>query len=136
MRRHCLSIDSWFVIHAGGFLSQGLISWGFRETNPWVIDDPLVDAAQCALDATLMKTLGANSIRVYHVDPTADHSGCMKEFDNAGIYTLIDLDTFSSYILPVGPLPFFAPPSSTEKRRGYPCYWYRYHCVYLVFANL
>ncbi len=53
-----------------------------------------------------MKTLGANSIRVYHVDPTADHSGCMKEFDNAGIYALIDLDTFTSYILPVGPLPF------------------------------
>jgi hypothetical protein len=49
-----------------------------------------------------MKTLGANVIRVYHVDPKADHDGCMAAFADAGIYTLIDLDTFSTYILPVG----------------------------------
>lgn len=48
-----------------------------------------------------MKELGVNSIRVYHVDPDADHSGCMKAFDDAGIYLLIDLDTFDTYILPV-----------------------------------
>ncbi len=48
-----------------------------------------------------MKTLGTNAIRVYHVDSKADHDGCMKEFEDAGIYTLIDLDTFSTYILPV-----------------------------------
>ena len=48
-----------------------------------------------------MKTLGANVIRVYHVDPNADHDGCMSAFADAGIYTLIDLDTFSTYILPV-----------------------------------
>ena len=48
-----------------------------------------------------MKTLGANVIRVYHVDPSADHDGCMSAFADAGIYTLIDLDTFSTYILPV-----------------------------------
>ena len=48
-----------------------------------------------------MKTLGTNSIRVYHVDPDADHSGCMNAFADAGIYAMIDLDTFSTYILPV-----------------------------------
>jgi 1,3-beta-glucanosyltransferase GAS1 len=48
-----------------------------------------------------MKTLGTNAIRIYHVDPDADHSGCMAAFANAGIYTLIDLDTFNTYILPV-----------------------------------
>jgi hypothetical protein len=48
-----------------------------------------------------MQTLGTNSIRVYHVDPTADHSGCMGVFAKAGIYVLVDLDTFSTYILPV-----------------------------------
>jgi 1,3-beta-glucanosyltransferase GAS1 len=48
-----------------------------------------------------MKTLGVNTIRVYHVDASADHSGCMGEFSQAGIYTLIDLDTFDTYILPV-----------------------------------
>lgn len=46
-----------------------------------------------------MKTLGTNTIRVYHVDPSADHSDCMNAFAAAGIYTLIDLDTFDTYIL-------------------------------------
>ncbi|TDZ37950.1 1,3-beta-glucanosyltransferase gas2 [Colletotrichum spinosum] len=62
-------------------------------------DDPLVDTEQCTRDADLMKTLGTNAIRVYHVDPVANHDGCMAAFDKAGIYTLIDLDTFNSYIL-------------------------------------
>ena len=50
-----------------------------------------------------MKTLGANSVRVYHVDPTADHDACMSTFSDAGIYAWIDLDTFSTYILPDNP---------------------------------
>lgn len=52
-----------------------------------------------------MKQLGANVIRVYHVDAKADHSGCMAEFADAGIYTIIDMDTFSTYILPVRVVP-------------------------------
>lgn len=48
-----------------------------------------------------MKELGANSIRVYHVDASSDHSACMSIFADAGIYLLVDLDTFSTYILPV-----------------------------------
>ncbi|KAK2000238.1 glycolipid anchored surface protein [Colletotrichum falcatum] len=66
-------------------------------------DDPLVDTEQCARDASLMKTLGTNAIRIYHVDSSANHDGCMAAFDKAGIYTLIDLDTFDSYILPNNP---------------------------------
>jgi hypothetical protein len=31
-----------------------------------------------------MRTIGANSIRVYHVDPEADHTDCMKTFADAG----------------------------------------------------
>ncbi|CAK7217053.1 hypothetical protein SBRCBS47491_003031 [Sporothrix bragantina] len=61
--------------------------------------DPLLDGDQCARDVALMKTLGANTIRVYHVDPTKDHTSCMDAFASAGIYTLIDLDTFDTYIL-------------------------------------
>jgi hypothetical protein len=61
-------------------------------------EDPLIDNTQCTLDANLMKTLGANSIRVYHVDPTAEHDDCMKTFADAGIYIWLDLDTFNSYI--------------------------------------
>ncbi|KAK5148233.1 hypothetical protein LTR32_000421 [Rachicladosporium monterosium] len=66
-------------------------------------DDPLAQGDQCKLDASLMKTLGANSIRVYHVDPTANHDACMSAFSNAGIYAWIDLDTFSTYILANNP---------------------------------
>jgi hypothetical protein len=61
-------------------------------------NDPLIDTNQCTRDASLMKTLGANTIRVYHVDPTADHSGCMAAFANAGIYLFLDLDTFTTQI--------------------------------------
>ncbi|KAG9522410.1 glycoside hydrolase family 72 protein [Aureobasidium sp. EXF-12298] len=63
-----------------------------------VPDDPLVDNNQCQLDASLMKTLGANAIRVYHVDPEADHQACMKTFADAGIYLFVDLDTFTTQI--------------------------------------
>lgn len=66
-------------------------------------DDPLVDTNQCNLDASLMKTLGANTIRVYHVDPTADHKGCMDAFASAGIYLFVDLDTFTTSISEVNP---------------------------------
>lgn len=50
----------------------------------------------------LMKDLGVNAIRVYHVDAKANHDGCMDAFAEAGIYLLIDLDTFDTYITPVG----------------------------------
>ena len=68
-------------------------------------EDPLVDMDQCKRDAVLMEELGANVIRIYHVDPNADHDGCMSALDDAGIYTLIDLDTFNTQILPVSTYP-------------------------------
>jgi 1,3-beta-glucanosyltransferase GAS1 len=63
--------------------------------------DPLIDTDQCTRDAALMKTLGTNAIRVYHVDSTGDHSGCMAAFAAAGIYLFVDLDTFTTQIDPV-----------------------------------
>ncbi|KKK13128.1 1,3-beta-glucanosyltransferase [Aspergillus ochraceoroseus] len=63
-----------------------------------VPDDPLIDTAQCRRDIALMAQLGANAIRVYHVDPHANHDGCMKAFAEAGIYLFVDLDTFDTSI--------------------------------------
>ncbi|PMD49063.1 glycoside hydrolase family 72 protein [Hyaloscypha variabilis F] len=60
--------------------------------------DPLIDAYQCGLDATSMAAIGANSIRVYHIDPYSAHDGCMKAFSDAGIYVWLDLDTFNTTI--------------------------------------
>ncbi|THX68550.1 glycoside hydrolase family 72 protein [Aureobasidium pullulans] len=68
-----------------------------------VPEDPLIDNNQCQLDASLMKTLGANAIRVYHVDPDADHQDCMKTFADAGIYLFVDLDTFNTQIEQTSP---------------------------------
>lgn len=65
--------------------------------------DPLVNTTQCTLDAELMATIGANSIRVYHVDPTANHDGCMSVFEAKGIYVWLDLDTFSTQIEQTNP---------------------------------
>lgn len=67
-------------------------------------EDPLVDSTQCKLDFSLMQTLGANMIRVYHVDPDADHSACMTAMANAGIYLFVDLDTFNTQINPGLPM--------------------------------
>ncbi|KAG8528356.1 uncharacterized protein KY384_007274 [Bacidia gigantensis] len=61
-------------------------------------DDPLISEDQCKLDAKEMADLGANTIRVYHVDPTANHDACMSAFAAVGIYLFVDLDTFDTQI--------------------------------------
>lgn len=61
-----------------------------------VQNDPLTNTNQCQLDAALMKQLGANTIRVYHVDAAGDHTGCMNAFASAGIYLFVDLDSQST----------------------------------------
>lgn len=50
-----------------------------------------------------MKTIGTNSIRVYHVDPKQDHTKCMSAFADAGIYIWLDLDTFDTQIEQIAP---------------------------------
>lgn len=45
-----------------------------------------------------MQKLGVNTIRVYYVDTTANHDGCMSAFANAGIYVLVALDSAYSAI--------------------------------------
>lgn len=57
-----------------------------------------------------MAELGTNAIRVYHVDPDADHDGCMNALADAGIYLFVDLDTFDTSIRPVRP--FLCPEKS------------------------
>ena len=47
-----------------------------------------------------MADLGANTIRVYHVDASGNHDACMKAFSDVGIYALVDLDTFTTQIEP------------------------------------
>jgi hypothetical protein len=66
-------------------------------------DDPLVNTAQCKRDIVRMSELGTNAIRVYHVDASADHDGCMTALADAGIYVFVDLDTFTTQIEQTSP---------------------------------
>lgn len=40
-----------------------------------------------------MQRLGVNTIRVYNVNPLANHDACMSIFNAAGIYVIIDVNT-------------------------------------------
>lgn len=43
--------------------------------------DPLSNADICKRDAALMQELGANSIRVYNLDPNLNHDECASIFN-------------------------------------------------------
>lgn len=53
--------------------------------------DPLADATACARDIPYMKKIFTNVIRVYAIDPTADHDACMALLASNDIYVLADL---------------------------------------------
>ncbi|KAJ4337065.1 hypothetical protein N0V87_004918 [Didymella glomerata] len=101
-----VAVDAIATISAKGskfFTSDGNQFYVKGIAYQLVPDDPLLDATQCGLDAALMKTIGTNSIRVYHVDPKQDHTKCMSAFADAGIYIWLDLDTFDTQIEQIAP---------------------------------
>ncbi|KAH8708478.1 Glucanosyltransferase-domain-containing protein [Phaeosphaeriaceae sp. PMI808] len=55
--------------------------------------DVLTDADVCLRDAILIQRLGANTIRVYNIDPKLDHSACASIFNAAGIYMILDVNS-------------------------------------------
>lgn len=67
------------------FSSNGTISGDNKYT------DPLADEKGCTRDIPLLQQLQTNTIRVYAVDPTKDHSKCMNMLQDAGIYVIADL---------------------------------------------
>ena len=51
----------------------------------------MADEAGCTRDIPLLKQLNTNTIRVYAIDPTKDHSACMNLLAQNGIYVVSDL---------------------------------------------
>lgn len=56
------------------------------------LTDPLATDT-CLRDIVLFKELKINTIRVYTIDNSKDHSKCMKALADAGIYLILDVNT-------------------------------------------
>lgn len=53
--------------------------------------DPFIDGPTCARDIPFLIDANVNVVRSYAVLPGQDHSACMEELAQAGIYVLMDL---------------------------------------------
>lgn len=66
---------------------------GASAYSPFNRDDPLTDPVACYRDATVLRLLGANAIRVYNLHVDANHDECVSIFNAAGIYLLLDVNS-------------------------------------------
>nr|KIR82947.1 1,3-beta-glucanosyltransferase [Cryptococcus tetragattii IND107] len=62
---------------------------GFPEPSSFY--DPLSSPQNCTRDLPYLQQLGVNAIRVYSVNSSLNHDDCMKMFNDAGIYVLLDV---------------------------------------------
>jgi hypothetical protein len=60
-------------------------------TSSTTFIDPLANLSSCQRDIPYLTAIRTNTIRVYGVDPTNDHSDCVNAFADSDIYMIIDL---------------------------------------------
>ncbi|MCJ1319709.1 1,3-beta-glucanosyltransferase gas1 [Xylographa vitiligo] len=65
--------------------------------------DPLTDSAGCSRDIPYLQKLQTNTVRVYAIDPTQDHTQCMQMLAAAGIYVIADLSAPNASINRIDP---------------------------------
>lgn len=65
----------------------------YQPRNNGTLVDPLGIEEICLRDVEYFKELGLNTIRVYTVDNSLNHSTCMQALDDAGIYLILDVNT-------------------------------------------
>lgn len=61
---------------------------GSANYDPATGEDPLTDPDICLRDAALMQALGINTIRVYNLNPFADHDECVSIFNAVSLASL------------------------------------------------
>jgi hypothetical protein len=76
---------------ASGFANGTVAGGSISSSGASTYKDPLADSARCQTDIPLMAKLRTNTIRVYAVDPTLDHTVCMNLLTQYGIYVFADL---------------------------------------------
>lgn len=69
-----------------------------NSTSAATYTDPLADTAGCDRDVPILKELGTNTIRVYAINASLDHSYCMNLLQENGIYVIQDLSNPSTSI--------------------------------------
>lgn len=62
------------------------------------LEDPLADTDVCERDVKYFTELGINTVRVYSIDNTKNHTECMDTLAKAGIYVILDVNTPHSSI--------------------------------------
>ncbi|QEU60924.1 Gas5 [Kluyveromyces lactis] len=67
------------------------------------LTDPLGDVSVCSRDIPYFQELGLNTIRVYTIDNSLDHTECMQLLEKAGIYLILDLNTPGASISRISP---------------------------------
>ncbi|KAF2677041.1 carbohydrate-binding module family 43 protein [Lentithecium fluviatile CBS 122367] len=75
------------------FIIRGLTYYSptfgsFSSTQPV---DALADGPTCERDLPFFQDLNINVLRIYYINPTLDHSACMKLLSDAGIYVVADV---------------------------------------------